>query len=326
MQTHQPSIAVLIPCYNEEGAIGKTVHSFQHALPTATIYVYDNNSTDNTIEEARAAGALVFKEKRQGKGEVVRRMFADIEADIYVLTDGDETYDANAAPKLIATLCDENLDMVVGTRSFVDESFPSGHILGNKAFCTLINRVFSAKLNDVFSGYRVMSRRFVKTLPLMSLGFEIETELTVHTLQCRIAYQEVPTKYKPRPEGTESKLNTFSDGFKILRFIVFLIRDIKPLMFFTCLSLVFGALSLILGIPVISEFMATGLVPRFPTAILASVIGLIAFMCLFAGIILDNVSRGRLEMKQLRFLALNNNISPRAQPDYDQQSQSRSVG
>ncbi|MCE0494139.1 glycosyltransferase family 2 protein [Vibrio salinus] len=295
-------IAVLLPCYNEEGAIANTITGFQTVLPQSVIYVYDNNSTDNTILEARHAGAIVRKEPNQGKGEVVRRMFADVEADIYIMADGDATYDPQAAPLLIQTLIDNQLDMVVGTRSVSQKAYPTGHILGNIAFSNLINKFFNASLQDVFSGYRVMSRRFVKTIPVLSSGFEIETELTVHALHHKFPMLEVPTTYHARPEGTTSKLNTFSDGFRILSFIFFLIRDVKPLLFFASASFVLSMISLSLGIPVIIEFIETGLVARFPTAILASSIGIIAILSLFTGLILDNVSRGRVETKLLHYL------------------------
>ncbi|MBY6196590.1 glycosyltransferase family 2 protein [Vibrio hangzhouensis] len=302
MTFSDPEVAVVIPCYNEEGAVGKTINAFKKALPDASIYVYDNNSTDQTILEATRCGAKVFSEFRQGKGEVVRRMFADIEADIYIMTDGDDTYDANAAPELINTLLAEKHDMVIGCREFAETAFPQGHILGNRAFSQLINVFFGANLSDVFTGYRVMTRRFVKSFPITSLGFEIETEITVHMLQTRVSYKEIPTKYGARPEGTSSKLRTFSDGFRILSFLVFLIRDVKPLLFFSTLSLFVGLISLALGVPVIFEFMDTGLVPRFPTAILASALALISTTCLFVGLILENVSRGRLESKRMFYL------------------------
>ncbi len=299
--TNMPKIAILLPCYNEEGAIGETVIGFQKAVPNSTIYVYDNNSTDNTLLEAEKAGAVVRKEPRQGKGEVVRRMFTDIEADIYVMADGDATYDPTVAPLLIDTLIDNQLDMVVGTRSVKQEAYPTGHILGNKVFSNLINKFFNASLTDVFSGYRIMSRRFVKTIPVLSSGFQIETELTVHALHHKFPMHEVPTSYHARPAGTASKLHTFSDGFKILSFIFFLMRDIKPLLFFSLASLILLIMSLSLGLPVIFEFMETGLVARFPTAILASSIGVIAVLSLFTGLILDNVSRGRMEAKILNY-------------------------
>lgn len=295
-------IAVLLPCYNEQGAIGETIASFKEAIPTAQVFVYDNNSTDETINEAKQAGAIVRLEPRQGKGEVVKRMFADVEADIYVMADGDNTYDASVCPVLIESLVSERLDMIIGTRSRELSSYPKGHVLGNKLFSNLINRAFNSQLEDVFSGYRVMSNRFVKSLPIFSDGFQIETELTVHALQHKIPIKEVPTKYISRPEGTQSKLKTYRDGFKILNFIMFLLRDVRPLFFFSCISAALVALSLFLGVPVIFEFFETGLVERFPTAILASSIALIAVMSLFSGLILDNVSRGRKERKIVTYL------------------------
>ncbi|HAS25847.1 MAG TPA: glycosyltransferase [Vibrio sp.] len=296
------TIAVLLPCYNEAGAVGKTVTSFQQALPNSTIYVYDNNSTDNTIEEAMQAGAIVRHESRQGKGEVVRRMFSDVEADVYVMADGDDTYDASVCPVLIEQLNNEKLDMIIGSRERSSGAYPKGHILGNKMFSSLINLAFNAQLNDVFSGYRIMSHRFVKTAPIFSDGFQIETELTVHALHHNMSIKEVSTQYQSRPEGTASKLNTLSDGFKILNFILFLLRDVKPMFFFGVLSILLGLISLSLGIPVIVEFVDTGLVARLPTAVLSSSIALIAVMSFFCGLILDNVSRGRREMRILSIL------------------------
>lgn len=295
------NIAILLPCLNEEGAIGNTVAAFKKELPEAKVYVYDNNSTDNTANEAKNAGAIVRKEFRPGKGEVVRRMFADVDADIYVMADGDETYDTSSVSNLIDTLITNHLDMVVGTRTTPVEAYPRGHILGNKSFSFLINKFFNAKLTDVFSGYRVMSRRFVKTIPIISDGFQIETELTVHALHHKLPILEVPTIYQPRTNGTKSKLRTFHDGFKILGFIFFLIRDVKPLLFFSSLSLLLALISLFLGLPVVSEFLATGLVPRLPTAVLASSIGLISIISLFTGLILDNVSRIRMDIKQISY-------------------------
>lgn len=296
------NIAVLLPCYNEQGAIGQTIASFKQALPTAKVYVYDNNSSDQTAEEAKQAGAIVRFESRQGKGEVVKRMLADIDADVYVMADGDNTYDASVCHELIDALISDRLDMIVGTRSRELNSYPKGHVLGNKFFSGLINRAFNSQLEDVFSGYRIMSNRFVKSLPIFSDGFQIETELTVHALQHKIPIKEIPTKYTSRPEGTQSKLKTYRDGFKILNFIMFLVRDVRPLLFFSCISAILMALSLLLGVPVIFEFFRTGLVDRFPTAILASSIALIAVMSLFSGLILDNVSRGRKELKMVTYL------------------------
>ncbi|MFW8631290.1 glycosyltransferase family 2 protein [Vibrio natriegens] len=295
------NIAVLLPCLNEEGAIGNTVAAFRKELPEAKIYVYDNNSTDNTINEAKAAGAIVRQELRPGKGEVVRRMFSDIDADVYVMADGDETYDTSYISTLIDALISNHLAMVIGTRTTPAQAYPTGHILGNKAFSNLINKFFNATLTDVFSGYRVMSRRFVKTIPIISDGFQIETELTVHALHHKFPILEIPTTYKPRTNGTKSKLRTFSDGFKILGFIFFLIRDVKPLLFFSSFSLILALVSLFLGLPVISEFLATGLVPRLPTAVLASSIGLISITSFFSGLILDNVSRGRVDIKIISY-------------------------
>ena len=237
---NKQKVAVLLPCYNEAGAIGETVTSFQQALPDASIYVYDNNSTDNTVNEALQAGAIVRHEPRQGKGEVVRRMFSDIDADIYVMADGDDTYDASICPELIDQLNNEKLDMIIGSRERTSMAYPKGHILGNKMFSSLINLAFNAQLNDVFSGYRIMSHRFVKTAPIFSDGFQIETELTVHALHHNMSIKEVSTQYQSRPEGTTSKLNTLSDGLKILNFILFLLRDVKPMFFFGSLSILLG--------------------------------------------------------------------------------------
>ncbi|MGF1746058.1 glycosyltransferase family 2 protein [Vibrio minamisatsumaniensis] len=296
------NIAVLLPCFNEAGAVGRTVASFQQALPNATVYVYDNNSTGTTVEEALKAGAIVRYESRQGKGEVVRRMFSDIDADIYVMADGDDTYDASICPMLIDQLLREQLDMIIGSRERSLEAYPKGHIFGNKMFSSLINRGFNAHLNDVFSGYRIMSRRFVKTVPVFSDGFQIETELTVHALHHNMSIKEVATQYRARPDCTASKLNTLSDGIKILSFVLFLLRDVKPMFFFGLLSALLCIISLGLGIPVIIDFIDTGLVERVPTAILSSSIALIAVMAFFCGLILDNVSRGRREMRILSIL------------------------
>jgi len=301
--SNKPDIAILLPCYNEEGAIGETVLAFSQALPDATVYVYDNNSTDGTVNEAINSGAKVYKEERQGKGKVVRRMFSDIDADIYLMADGDNTYDAGVAASLVQELIDNNLDMVIGTRTTSSDAYPKGHILGNKLFTKLISVFFGTKLNDVFSGYRVMSKRFVKTVPIFSHGFEIETELTVHALHHSMSIKEMPTHYKSRPEGTASKLRTFSDGAKILYFILFLLRDVKPLQFFSTISGLFMLVCLVLGLPVVVEFWNTGLVERLPTAVLSSALGVIAISCLFSGFILDNISRLRVEAKILHYLS-----------------------
>lgn len=299
----EPSIAVLVPCLNEEAAIGKVVSDFRAALPTATVYVYDNNSTDRTIEVATAAGAVVRRERRPGKGNVVRRMFQDIEADIYVMVDGDDTYEAAVAPQLVARMLDEQLDMVVGRRIETHQAaYRAGHRLGNRVLTGLVARLFGAQIVDMLSGYRVFSRRFVKSFPSSSREFEIETELTVHAMQMRMAVAEVDTNYKERPPGSTSKLRTFRDGWRILMTITNLMRNERPLLFFALLALVLALVAVGLGIPVILEYLDTGLVPRFPTAILASALMVIAVISLATGAILDLVAHVRREAKRLAYL------------------------
>jgi glycosyltransferase involved in cell wall biosynthesis len=298
-----PTIAVLVPCLNEEAAIGKVVADFRAALPTATVYVYDNNSTDRTIEVATAAGAIVRRERRAGKGNVVRRMFQDIEADIYVMVDGDDTYDASVAPKLVDRLLDEHLDMVVGRRIETHQAaYRAGHRLGNQVLTGLVRKLFGAHIVDMLSGYRVFSRRFVKSFPSFSREFEIETELTVHAMQMRMAVDEMDTNYKERPPGSTSKLRTFRDGWRILMTITNLVRNERPLLFFLLLAGVFAAIAIALGIPVIADYLRTGLVPRFPTAILASALMVIAVISLATGAILDLVAHVRREAKRLVYL------------------------
>jgi glycosyltransferase involved in cell wall biosynthesis len=298
-------VAVLIPCFNEEKAIGAVVREFRSALPKAQIFVYDNNSRDRTVEEAAAAGAIVRREILQGKGNVVRRMFADIEADIYVMTDGDETYHAPSAPLMIKRLIDENLDMVVGSRlqTNATEAFRTGHHFGNKLLTGAVASIFGNRFKDMLSGYRVFSRRFVKSFPAVSAGFETETELAVHALALRMPVAEVETPYGARPDGSVSKLRTFRDGFRILWMIGLLFKEEKPLAFFSLVFLLLALFSLILAAPVIYTFMETGLVPRFPTAILATGTMILAFLSLASGVILDNVTRGRRELKRLTYLA-----------------------
>lgn len=298
-------IAVLLPCYNEGPAIYDVVKSYQSALPGATIYVYDNNSQDNTAEEAARAGAVVRMETRQGKGHVVRRMFADIEADIYVMADGDGTYDPQAAPDLVKKLNDEHLDMVVGARDSVDgqETYRHGHKFGNKMLTGIVRMIFGQGFQDMLSGYRVFSRRFVKSFPALSTGFEIETELTVHALSLTLPCVEVKTKYFERAEGTASKLSTYRDGILILKFIILLFKEIRAFVFFALVALGLVALSLFFGLPVITEYFETGLVPRLPTAILSAAIMIMAVISFFCGVILDSLSRGRLEHKRLRYIA-----------------------
>lgn len=302
-------IAVILPCYNEGPAIKGVVRKFQKALPGAAVYVYDNNSSDNTYEEAEAAGAVVYREMRQGKGHVVRRMFADIDADIYVMADGDETYDIEAAPELVKKLQDENLDMVVGARESVEghETYRAGHKFGNRLLTGIVRLIFGQGFEDMLSGYRVFSRRFVKSFPAISTGFEIETELTIHALSLTLPCAEVKTRYFERADGTESKLRTYRDGMLILRFIMLLFKEIKPFIFFTVLATLFAVASLVFAYPVLTEFLDTGLVPRLPTAILSAVIMLMAFMIFFCGVVLDSLGRGRLEHKRLRYIAMSTN-------------------
>lgn len=296
-------IAVLIPCYNEEKSITHVVKGFRNAIPEATIYVYDNNSTDRTVEVARSAGAIVRSETQQGKGNVVRRMFSDIEADIYVLVDGDNTYDPHAAPRLIEKLIKESLDMVNGCRnSNIKAAYRPGHRIGNSILTGLVALIFGKRTKDMLSGYRVFSHRFVKSFPALSRGFEIETELTVHALELRMPMADIDTNYVDRLPGSISKLSTIKDGIRILRMIAILIKEERPLAFFGIISITLGTASIALGYPIVSEFLETGLVPRFPTAILASATMIIAVLSLFAGLILDTVTHGRREIKRLAYL------------------------
>ncbi|MEL6949070.1 MAG: glycosyltransferase family 2 protein [Pseudomonadota bacterium] len=298
-------IAVLVPCYNEAATIGNVVEDFRAALPDATIYVYDNNSSDDTKAVASAAGAVVRTETRQGKGHVVRRMFADIEADVYVLVDGDDTYDAPAAPKLVNRLIDDGLDMVTGTRAASsDAAYRTGHRFGNRLLTGLVAFSFGSEVSDMLSGYRVLSRRFVKSFPLLSGGFEIETEMTVHALELGMPQAEVTTDYKERPEGSESKLNTYGDGLKILVTIVRMLKEERPLAFFGSMFALLAAAAIVLAIPIVITFVNTGEVPRFPTAILATGMMLLAFLSLVCGLILATVTRGRQELKRLRYLQI----------------------
>lgn len=299
------TVAVLIPCYNEETPIAKVVADFRAALPGAVIYVYDNNSTDRTAELATAAGAVVRFEPLQGKGYVVRRMFADVEADIYVLVDGDDTYDAASAPKMIDLLLAGPLDMVNGARQ-ADEvaAYRPGHRFGNRLLTHFVQRIFGNRIGDMLSGYRVFSRRFVKSFPALATGFETETELTVHALELRMPIAEVRTPYKERPVGSVSKLRTFRDGFRILRTIGALMMDERPLQLFGLLSGILIAASLILGVPLVATYLTTGLVPRLPTAMVVTTLSLLAFLMLGCGLILNGVSRGRKELKRLQYLTI----------------------
>ncbi len=297
-------IAVLVPCYNEAVAVAKVVKDFRAALPNATIFVFDNNSTDNTAEAARAAGAEVFQEKHQGKGFVVRRMFTDIEADIYVLVDGDATYDAPSASAMIERLLADRLDMVVANRIDSEEAaYRAGHRAGNMLLTGFVAWVFGPAFNDMLSGYRVFSRRFVKSFPVLSGGFEIETELTVHALELGLPAAEIDTPYYARPQGSMSKLNTWRDGFRILRTILALYRAERPLTFFSIIGLVLAAVSIVLAIPIFVTYVETGLVPRFPTAILSMGLMMLASLSAAVGLVLDTVTRGRRETKLLAYLA-----------------------
>ncbi|WMT77166.1 glycosyltransferase family 2 protein [Bradyrhizobium sp. Ash2021] len=304
MTTPALRVAVLVPCFNEEAAVATVVADFSKALPAAEIFVYDNNSTDRTIEVARAAGADVRSERRQGKGHVVRRMFADIDADIYVLVDGDATYDAPSAPRMIDTLVGDHLDMVVGFR--VDQSvaaYRPGHRTGNWMLTSFLSAVFGQAFKDILSGYRVFSRRFVKSFPVLSDGFEIETELSVHALELALPVSEIETPYYARPEGSVSKLNTWRDGFRILGTILKLYRSERPLRFFTAIGIILALLSIGLAIPVIITYLEVGLVPRLPTAVLSMGLMIVAILSISSGLVLDTVTRGRREMKLLAYLS-----------------------
>ncbi|HLA20329.1 MAG TPA: glycosyltransferase family 2 protein [Pseudolabrys sp.] len=299
----QYKIAVLVPCYNEEVAVAKVVKDFRAALPSATIFVFDNNSTDNTAAAARAAGAEVFCERHQGKGFVVRRMFTDVEADIYVLVDGDATYHAPSARAMIERLLRGRLDMVVGSRVDHEEAaYRAGHRAGNRLLTSFVASVFGPAVKDMLSGYRVFSRRFVKSFPVLSGGFEIETELTIHALELGLPVAEIDAPYYSRPKGSASKLNTWRDGFRILRTIVSLYRAERPLRFFTGIGLVLALASIGIATPIVVTFLETGLVPRLPTAILSMGLMVLAFLSVAVGLVLDTVTRGRREMKLLAYL------------------------
>lgn len=302
--TSTPHIAAIVPCFNEEAAVGKVVADLTEAVPGITVYVYDNHSTDRTAAVAAQAGAIVRTEQRKGKGNVVRRAFADIDADIYVLIDGDDTYDAAAAPEMIAALQQGPLDHVLGTRKVTTErkAYRPGHETGNRAFNRLVGALFGEPVTDLLSGYRVFSRRFVKSFPALSREFEIETELTVHTLNLRVPQAEIPVGFKDRPEGSESKLRTYHDGLRILRLIAQLLQHERPVVFYGLISAVFALLGLALGVPVIWEYSQTGLVLRLPTAVLASSLILIAILSLVVGLILNGILRARQEAARLEYL------------------------
>lgn len=304
-QSNGPSVAVLIPCRNEEATIAKVVSDFARALPNASIYVYDNDSTDRTAAEALKAGAIVRHESQAGKGNVVRRMFADVDADVFVLADGDDTYDASAAPALIQRLVSGCLDMVNASRIATSQgAYRPGHRWGNTVLSSVVAFVFGKRLTDMLSGYRIFSHRFVKSFPLLSCGFEVETELTVHALELRLPIAETPVRYRERPEGSTSKLRTYRDGWRILMMIIRLIKEEKPLQFFGFFFVVFATAAVIVEIPILLTFLQTGLVPRLPTAILGTGMMLLAFLSLTCGLVLDTVTRGRIELKRLQYLAM----------------------
>jgi glycosyltransferase involved in cell wall biosynthesis len=296
-------IAVLLPCHNEEAAVADVIGAFRAALPHATVYVYDNNSTDRTIDIAQAAGAVVRNETHQGKGYVVRRMFADVDADVYVLADGDATYDAPSVRGMIARLLEEKLDMVVGARVDREEAaYRPGHRVGNRLLSGFVTHIFGQSFSDMLSGYRVFSRRFVRSFPVLSGGFEIETELTIHALELELPVAEVDTPYYSRPEGSASKLNTWRDGFRILSSIFQIYRAERPLPFFSAIAIALAAISVGLAIPIFITFVQEGTVPRFPTAILATGLMLAALLAFACGLVLDTVTRGRREIKLLAYL------------------------
>jgi glycosyltransferase involved in cell wall biosynthesis len=296
------SIAILLPCYNEEATIAAVVESFRRVLPGATIYVYDNNSTDRTSEAAAEAGAVVRRERYQGKGNVVRRMFADIEADIYVLADGDLTYDASAAGRLVDALVSENVDMVVGVRVGTGQAFRRGHQFGNRFFNRVVAHLFGDGFSDILSGYRVVSRRFAKSFPASSAGFEIETELSVHALDLKLATTEIPLHYGERPENSKSKLNTYRDGARISLSILMMYRALRPFQFYGAIFLGLLAVAFGLSVPLVVTYWETGLVPRLPTAVLAASMIQLAFMSLTCGIVIEAVSASRREFKRMRYL------------------------
>jgi glycosyltransferase involved in cell wall biosynthesis len=311
------NVAILVPCFNEQETIGKVVQDFKRHVRGCNVFVYDNASTDQTAQAAAAAGAIVRHEPLPGKGNVVRRMFADVEADVYVLVDGDDTYDAASASVLIGKLMSESLDLVTGARVEVaQQAYRRGHRLGNWLLTTLVAYLFGNRFTDMLSGYRVLSRRLVKSFPVLSSGFEIETELTVHALQLRVPIAELPTPYKDRPIGSQSKLRTVYDGIRILSTIIRLVKEERPFYFFSLVGLVFSAASIAAGFPIVVEYLRTGLVPRLPTAVLATGLALLGSLSLVCGLILDTVTKGRLEQKRMHYLSipirLRNSVLPAA--------------
>ena len=314
--TADPDIAVLIPCYNEEATISAVVADFRRVLPKARIYVYDNNSTDRTAMLAALAGAFVVRERRQGKGHVVRRMFADIDADIYLMADGDGTYPADDAPELILALISERADMVVATRRDVTlDAGRAGHAFGNRVFNVLYRRLFGRDFTDIFSGYRVFSRRFAKSFPALSGGFEIETEMSVHASQLKMPVAELPVTYGRRPPGSKSKLGTFRDGSRILWTIALLLKETRPFSFFGAIALFFALTGIVFMVPVLLEYFRTGLVDRMPTWVMSMALMMMALVAFVSGVILDSVARGRAEQKRVHYLTLKGPASLRSSTD-----------
>lgn len=302
---HQLDIAIILPCYNEERSIRKVVTEFKAALPGATVFVFDNNSQDGTKTEAEAAGAIVRTVRAKGKGNVLRQAFSLLDADVYIMADGDGTYDAASAPELVREMVDNDMDMVVGVRRHEQtEAYRSGHVLGNRGFNWFVGNLFETKLSDIFSGYRVLSRPFVKSLPALAEGFETETEMTLHAIELRLPVSEIETRYGARAEGDSSKLNTFRDGFRILLYLFRVLKQVRPFYLFNVIAGFFLAISLGLGIPVVIEFLLTGLVLRFPTAIAASGVMIIGFISFVTGILLDNVAHAHREQKRLAYLSV----------------------
>ncbi len=300
-----PKTAVLVPCFNEALTINKVVSDFRMALPFAALHVCDNGSTDGTAAIAEAAGAEVHLEPLPGKGNAVRRLFADVEADVYVLVDGDDTYEADDVRSLIDAMITQRLDLVNGRRvASAWEAYRPGHRMGNRVLTSIVSMIFGRRLSDMLSGYKVFSRRFVKSFPCMATGFEIETELVVHALELQMPMAEIDTRYRDRPPGSSSKLSTFRDGWRILKTILIMVKQERPLPFFTIMFGLLASLSVVLAIPVIVDFVHTGLVARQPTAVLATGIMLLGFLSLASGFILDTVTHGRREMKRLHYLAI----------------------
>lgn len=305
MTIKHPTIALIVPCYNEALTIKKVIDDFKQAIPKLFVVICDNNSTDQTTEVARKAGAMVLYEPLKGKGNAVRRLFRDVQADIYIMVDGDDTYNPKDIQNMLSTLQEEHLDMVVGLRQATQKSaYPMNHSWGNWLFNWVLRFFFKSKFKDIFSGYRVFSRRFVKSFPAITSGFDIETELCVHTLDLNLPTKEIPTSYQSRPEGSVSKLKTWSDGFLILRRMIFLFKELRPFLFFGIIFLVLTSLAIFLSTPVMVTYLETGLVPRLPTALLCSSLMLLGFLSLTCGIILESIKHSRREMKRLHYLYL----------------------